>query len=382
MDEGAFEKLTEQNVVRQNELDRRDKATDLKQVKTSRRINVILILLFMVVFGVAALWPITSGDVSNNPHEFSSEQNIIDRNNPEHPAAWDKEDNKLMGSKIWDGNDQFSGSFQRDLILPGIPIDVEGVTTIPVEVRLISYRQDGADTGFRLGLFTSSCAEKPLSGQTWNDLSDRYRYSSVTPMLIGMDVVVDFEVPAGKYCLVFEYETPPENSGFRATIDAEVTAHWNQPIFAPLAGIMGVMAIFAGIGAHKASKAWKAVAQPSKPDRQSTEEEVLEQAEEERGALSEFGDTPEGGMPGVADSSPPTTAETTPVEETTPSPETSGLPVAEVPVVEQPPAEVQEPVVEQQPATEPEYTDDELRAFGWSDEQIEWQRQTEAMQKE
>ena len=39
---------------------------------------------------------------------------------------------------------------------------------------------------------------------------------------------------------------------------------------------------------HKAGKAWKAVAQPDKPDRQTTEEEVLEQAEEERTQLNEL----------------------------------------------------------------------------------------------
>jgi hypothetical protein len=198
-------------------------------------------------------------------------------------------------------------------------------------------------------------------------------------MLIGMEVVVEFEVPPGKYCLVFAYETQPENPGFRATIDAEVTSHWNQPIFAPLSGLMGLMAIFAGIGAHKAGKAWKAVAQPSKPDRQSTEEEVLEQADEERGAMSESSDAPEEEMPEDADSSLPAEVETTSVEETTHTPEISEPPVVEESVTEQPPAEVQEPVPEQQPVAEPEYTDDELRAFGWTEEQIEWQRQTEAM---
>ena len=354
MDEGAFENLAEQNVARQKELDRREKAVELKAAKNNKRNNVILVLLFMVVFGVAALWPITYGDVSNNPHEFSTEQNIIDRNNPEHPAAWDKDDRELMESKIWDGSSEFSGSFQRDLVLPGIPLDVEGVTTIPIEVRLVSYRMDGSDTGFRLALYTSTCDQ--MMGKSMDTLSDRYRFSSVTPMLIGTEVTVEFEVPPGKYCLVFAYETPPENPGFRATIDAEVTAHWNQPIFAPLSGLMGLFAIFAAIGAHKAGKAWKAVTQPDKPDRQTTEEEVIEQAEEERGAMSEPND--------VANE----------VEDSTET-------VTESTIEEQPPA-AEEPVVEQQaPAPEPEYTDEELRAFGWSEEQIEWQRQTEAMQK-
>jgi len=368
MEDGAFDNLTEQNVVRQKELDRRDKATDLKQLKNNKRNNVILILLFMVVFGVAALWPITYGDVSNNPHEFSTEQNIMERNDPNHPAAWDKDDEKLMDAKIWDGSDEFTGQFDFDLALPGIPLDIEGVTTVPVEVRLVSYRQDGADTGFRIALYTSTCGE--VMGKPMDDLSDRYRYSSITPMLIGTEVTVEFEVPPGKYCLIFRYDNPPEDSGFRATIDAEVTAHWNQPIFAPLSGLMGFMAIFAGIGAHKAGKAWKSVAQPDKPDRQSTEEEVLEQAEEERGAMSETADAVDEDLTDDADSSPPTEVGTTTEDETAPTPE-----VSEPPVVEEPVEEPAEPA-------EPEYTDDELRAFGWSDEQIEWQRQSEAMQKE
>ena len=125
-----------------------------------------------------------------------------------------------------------------------------------------------------------------------------------------------------------------------------------------------------GIGAHKAGKAWKSVAQPDKPDRQSTEEEVLEQAEEERGAMSETADAVDEDLTDDADSSPPTEVGTTTEDETAPTPE-----VSEPPVVE-------EAVEEEAASAEPEYTDDELRAFGWSDEQIEWQRQSEAMQKE
>ena len=278
-----------------------------------------------------------------------------------------------MESKIWDGNSEFSGSFQRDLILPGLPLDVDGVTTIPVEVRLVSYRLDGSDTGFRIALFTSTCDE--MMGKSMDTLSDRYRYSSVTPMLIGTEVTVEFEVPPGRYCLVFAYETPPSTPGFRATIDAEVTAHWNQPIFAPLSGIMGLLAIFASIGAHKAGKAWKAVAQPDKPDRQTTEDEVLEQAEEERGAMSESSDaeveapTEEAPTEEAPTEEAPT--EEAPIEEAP----TEEAPIEEAPTEES--AAIEETVQEQGP----EYTDDELRAFGWTEEQIQWQRQAEAMEK-
>jgi len=363
MDEGAFEKLAEQNVVRQAEIDRREKVGGLRKIKNDKRNNVILLLLLVAVFGGIALWPFSQGDVSNNPHEFSQEVDILNRNDPSHPAAWEEQDIELMSNKIWDGNDEFSGSFQHDLNLPGIPIELSGITTIPVDVKLVSYRVDGANTGFRIALFPTTC--DTMQGQTIESLPDQYKYGSITPMIIGMEVSVSFEVPAGKYCLVFEYETPPEVQGFRATIDAEVTPHWNQPICAPLAAISFILAIFAGVGAHKAGKAWKKVAQPDSPDKKSTEEEVLDQAEEERGAMSELGEPGEGGdddakLSGHADSTPQ-------VEEP--------VPTSEPQVTQEAVSEVGEPAPAQ-----PVYTDEELRALGWTDQQIEWQRQAEQMQ--
>jgi hypothetical protein len=367
MDEGAFERLSEQNVVRQAEIDRREKVVKLRKVKNSKRNNVILLLLLVVVFGGIALAPFSQGDVSNNPHEFSQEVDILNRNDPSHPAAWEQQDIELMSQKIWDGNDEFSGSFQHDLILPGIPIDMGGVTTIPVDVRLVSYRVDGANTGFRLALFPKTCND--IVGEDMDSLGDRYKHGSITPMIIGMEVIVTFEVPAGKYCLVFEYENRPEVQGFRATIDAEVTPHWNQPLCAPLAAISLILAIFAGVGAHKAGKEWKKVAQPDSPDKKSTEEEVLEQAEDERGTMSETVETSETEEGGEFES--PTSSELAPTSQIDEPVE------ATAPVVTEEPA----PVVTEEPApAQPVYTDEELRALGWTDQQIEWQRQSEQMQ--
>lgn len=359
MDDGAFEKLAEQNVVRQAEIDRREKVAELRKVKNSKRNNVILLLLLVAVFGGIALVPFSQGDVSNNPHEFSQEVDILNRNDPSHPAAWEQQDVELMSQKVWDGNDEFSGSFQHDLILPGIPIDIGGITTIPVDVRLVSYRVDGANTGFRLALFPTPCNQ--MSGQTIESLGEQYKYGSITPMIIGMEVTVSFEVPAGKYCLVFEYENPPEIQGFRATIDAEVTPHWNQPLCAPLAAISLILAIFAGVGAHKAGKAWKKVAQPDSPDKKSTEEEVLEQADEERGTMSEIEETSE--VTGLDELESPT-----PDEQLTPSSQ-----------IDESVQEAPTPEVAESAQTQPVYTDDELRALGWTDQQIEWQRQSEQM---
>ena len=379
MDEGAFERLAEQNVVRQAEIERREKVAELRKLKNSKRNNVILFLLLVTVFGGIALWPFSQGNVSNNPHEFSQEVDILNRNDPTHPAAWEQLDIELMSTKIWDGNDEFSGSFQHDLNLPGIPIDISGVTTIPVDVKLVSYRFDGANTGFRLALFPSPCNE--MYGQTIESLEDRYRHGSITPMIIGSEITISFEVPAGKYCLVFEYENPPEIQGFRATIDAEVTPRWNQPLCAPLAAISLVLAIFAGVGAHKTGKAWKKVAQPDSPAKKSTEEEVLEQAEEERGTMSEVIETTDTGEVEAMDSPTPSEQPGSTLQIDEPAqaiePEVIEAPAA----VAEPAPEVVEPapeVAEPAPAKKV-YTDDELRALGWTDQQIEWQRQSEQM---
>ncbi|HIB23190.1 MAG TPA: hypothetical protein EYO22_00550 [Candidatus Poseidoniales archaeon] len=401
MDEGAFERLAEKNVVRQAEIERREKVVVLKKLRNGKRNNVILLLLLVVVFGAIAVAPFSQGDISNNPHEFSQEVDILNRNDPTHPAAWEQLDIELMSTKIWDGNDEFSGSITHDLNIPGIPIDIAGVTTIPVDVTLVSYRVDGANTGFRLALFPSPCDE--MYGQTIESLEDRYKYGSITPMIIGSKIKISFDVPAGKYCLVFEYENPPEVQGFRATIDAEVTPRWNLPLCAPLAAISLVLAIFAGVGAHKAGKAWKKVAQPASPAKKSTEEEVLEQAEEERGTMSETLATSDTGEVDAMDSPTPSEqpSSTPQIDESiqATAPEVTEAPalvaeptpevVAPAPEVAEPAPEVAEPapevaeptpeVAEPAPA-QPVYTDEELRALGWTDQQIEWQRQSEQMQ--
>lgn len=106
MDEGAFERLAEKNVVRQAEIERREKVVVLKKLRNGKRNNVILLLLLVVVFGAIAVAPFSQGDISNNPHEFSQEVDILNRNDPTHPAAWEQLDIELMSTKIWDGNDE------------------------------------------------------------------------------------------------------------------------------------------------------------------------------------------------------------------------------------------------------------------------------------
>jgi hypothetical protein len=358
MDEGAFEKMAEQNLARQKEIDRREKSSELKELRNSNRINVVLMLLLVVVFGAVALWPVTYGNISANPHQDTAETLIIERSDPENPKAWSVGDLELMESKIWDGKGAFSGSFQYDLNIPGLPIAISGVTTIPVTVEVVSYRTDGGDTGFRIGFFEGNCLDS--QGIAIADLPDNLQYNSVESMKIGEPVEVDFNVPAGRYCIVFEYLDPPVEQGFKSTIDAEITSHFLQPLAAPIAGIFVLMSIFALVGAHKSGKAWKKVAQPERPDRKTVEDEVIEEVEEQRGGEGEVApdeeQDPDAAFPPQAVDFDDTAAETTlaPAED----------------------------VATESESSEGEYSDDELRALGWTDQQIEWHRQAENQQQQ
>jgi hypothetical protein len=372
MDDGAFARMAEQNEARQREIDRREKSVELKAARNGARINVVLMLLLVVVFGAVALWPVTYGDISANPHQDASENLIIDRSDPENPQAWSVDDLDLMERKVWDGKGQFSGSFQYDLSLPGLPIAINGVTTVPVDLELISYRVDGGDTGFRIGFFDGTCLDS--QGLSIDNLPENLRFNSVDSMNIGETVKVEFNVPAGNYCVIFEYLDPPVEQGYKATIDGEITSHFLQPMAAPIAAIFILMSIFALVGAHKTGKAWKKVAQPERPERKTTEEQVLEDADDQRGAMSEVGAQPDEEAQDPNAEFPPqpeSTAEDQPTAQGAP---TEDSPTQDAVIQDSP---TQDAVTEDATA-EVEYSDDELRALGWTDEQIGWHRQAEA----
>ena len=94
--------------------------------------------------------------------------------------------------------------------------------------------------------------------------------------------------------------------------------------------------------------------------------------------MSETGETSEDGEDDVVES---------PAEQPDSTPQMDESVQATEPQVTEEPASVAEPepVAEPAPVAEsapaqPVYTDDELRALGWTDQQIEWQRQAERMQ--
>ena len=362
--EGAFSQLAERNLARQRELDRRGQSKSLKRTRDLKRWNVVFMVCLLVIFGTFAWLPVTYGDTSDNPHDGFNEVDLEKLHNPNHPMTWQQDEIDMMDKKIWDGGDQFSGFIKHDLNLYGFPMAIDGITTVPLKITIVSYRGDGQATNYRIGMFPIEKDCSKLEGDSISGLPEDLRYVGSEPLFIEVPTTIEMNVPAGRYCFVFEYIEPVNESGYLATVDAEVQANWPRPLLAPLMLIFGILAAFGFIGAQRAGKAWKEVAQPERAAARSLEDEVLDAAEEERG------DT-DGGAPVESGES---------VDESTPS----GPPVepqAEPP--SGPPVDAPEEVAEE-PAAEPpaaettatdtvdpsQYTDEMLLGWGWSQQQI------------
>ena len=130
-----------------------------------------MVCLF-IIFGVFARLPVTYGDTSENPHSGFEEIDLQKLHNPNHPMTWQEGEVDLMDDKIWDGGDQFSGSIQHDLNLYGIPMVIDGITTIPLKITVVSYRSDGLSTDYRIGLFPNRCSQ--LLGESVSDLPENF----------------------------------------------------------------------------------------------------------------------------------------------------------------------------------------------------------------
>ena len=376
--EGAFSQLAERNLARQRELDRRGQSKSLKRTRDLKRWNVVFMVCLLVIFGTFAWLPVTYGDTSDNPHDGFNEVDLQKLHNPNHPMTWQQDEIDLMDKKIWDGGDQFSGAIQHDLNLYGFPMAIDGITTVPLKITIVSYRGDGQATNYRIGMFPQRCSL--LLGDSISDLPEDLRYVGSEPLLIEVPTTIEMNVPAGRYCFVFEYIEPVIENGWLATVDAEVQANWPRPLLAPLMLIFGILAAFGFIGAQRAGKAWKEVAQPERAAARSLEDEVLDAAEEERGDTDggpqvESGESVDEPTP----SGPPVEPQAEPPSGP-PAEPPSGPPVA---APSGPPAEAPEEVAEE-PAAEPpaaettatdtvdpsQYTDEMLLGWGWSQQQI------------
>ena len=351
-----------------------------------------MVCLF-IIFGAFAWLPVTYGDTSDNPHDGFNEVDLQKLHNTNHPMTWQQGEIDMMDKKIWDGDDQFSGAIQHDLNFYGFPMAIDGITTVPLKITMVAYREDGQSTNYRIGMFPKDCSQ--LLGDSISDLPENLRYVGSEPLLIGLEagVTIEMNVPAGRYCFVFEYIEPVNDNGWKATVDAEVQANWPRPLLSPLMLIFGILALFGFIGAQRAGKAWKEVAQPERAAARSLEDEVLDAAEEERGDTADEGsqvesgesvdETTPSGPPvepqAVPPSGPPVGAPSGPPAESPSGPPVaapSGPPVgppAEAPVeaAEEPAAEPSAETTATDTVDPSQYTDEMLLGWGWNEQQIE-----------
>mgnify|MGYP001163692253 CR=1 FL=1 len=383
-DEGAFSQLADRNLTRQRELDRREQSKSLKRNRNLKRWNVVFMVCLFIIFGVFAWLPVTYGDTSDNPHDGFAEIDLQKLHNPNHPMTWQQDEIDMMDKKIWDGDDQFSGAVQHDLNLYGFPMAIDGITTVPLKITLVSYREDGQSTNYRIGMFPERCSL--LLGDSISDLPEGLRYVGSEPLLIDVATTIELNVPAGRYCFVFEYIEPVNENGWKATVDAKVQANWPRPLLSPLILVFSILAVFGFIGAQRAGKAWKEVAQPERAAARSLEDEVLDAAEEERGDTDAEGPSTESAE--SVDESPPSGPPVEPQAEPPSGPPVaapSGPPVgASSGPPSGPPAETPVEAVEEPAAAEPtaettstdtvdssQYTDEMLHGWGWNQQQIE-----------
>lgn len=374
-DEGAFSQLAERNVARQRELDRREQSKSLKRTRNLKRWNVVFMVCLFIIFGVFAWLPVTYGDTSDNPHDGFVETDLQKLHNPQHPMTWQQDEIDMMDKKIWDGDDQFSGAIQHDLNLYGFPVEIDGITTVPLKITLVSYREDGQSTNYRLGMFPKSCSL--LLGDSISDLPDDLRYEGSEPLLIDVATTIEMNVPAGRYCFVFEYIEPVNENGWKSTVDVDIQANWPRPLLSPLILVFSILAVFGFIGAQRAGKAWKDVAQPERAAARSLEDEVLDAADEERGDTAaeetptesdeSADESPPSGPPVEPPSGPPVAVPSGPPVGAPSEPPA----VAPVEATEEPTAEPSAETTSTDTVDPSQYTDEMLIGWGWNEQQIE-----------
>ena len=130
---------------------------NLKATRTSKRMNVYLSLGILTLLFGFSFFPVSQGDISSNPHDTLSAEEVTAWMNPLSPQHWTEEvKEERAETKIWDGSDTNAGTFEQDLSL-GIwqPFNFGPLNDVQVKVTLKGYRFDGRNTSFRLGLFES-----------------------------------------------------------------------------------------------------------------------------------------------------------------------------------------------------------------------------------
>lgn len=374
---------------------REDRLEELRVRRNRSRTNVYLVLALLTVFFVFSFFPVPQGDTSSNPHIGMSQAEVTDWMDDSDGRGWSSATiQDWQESKMWDGNDPNSGAVESTVTLPGSPVHLGTVTEITVDVTLVGLREDGGSTSFRVGLFEGVCSE--LWTTDFNQ-SVAYYDGRDDLLLPGLDRTITLKVQPGTYCFYFQYmHVKPSQNGFKATIDIELKMYWPRGILLPLSGLLAIIALPMWIGTQRLGKEYKALKYPERPDRKSREQQVLDAADAERVIgmdltggenvddeyVQQFLD--QGYSHDVAAEHAAKYREHAGIEAPAASPPMMPPDQVVPEVVQTPPVEelnvqpvVETPsIVESQPAAaeEPAWTDEQLLAAGWTQEQIDAHR--------
>ena len=337
-----FDPLAEIEDARARRQDREERLESLEKKRNSARNNVYFFLALTVILGIFSFFPgPIAGDISDNPQEGMG-------NNQAEQWVRDGEDQEYR-HKIWDGSGNESSACMN-LYVPPMKIDLGAISQVRVDVTFVSYRYQGS-TDFTVGIHEGTCDE--FHPPSW-DLPDSSWYNSTEPAKAGEEVEFTLYTQPGQRSIRIEWAEPVENPGTLLTMDAEVAMYWPRLFTVPIALITFLMAGFAFIGAQKSGNAFKRLKYPEGQPEKKVEEEVLEAAESEH----------RGEQIGVPEVQSPENVET---------PDSSGPTLAQAAASpEQDDAIVEEAETETNSASA--WTDEQLIAAGWTQEQIDAMR--------
>lgn len=356
-----FDPLAEIEDARARRQDREDRLEMLENKRNRARINVYMFLALTVILGVFSFFPFTEGDNDNNPQYQTM--------GPSDAEDWYNNDgHKEYDDKLWDVS-PIESSPELNIFIPGSPIESGSLTTIRVDISVVSYRDDGnANTNFTAFIFEGKCTSSNINAQAsdLSLLSDDSWAKSDKQLAPGESVEITLYTQPGQKCIQLRWEEPIENMNSLATMDVEIDFYWPRMFTVPLGILSFMMAGFAFIGAQKMGKTFKQLKYPEGQPEKKVEEEVLEAAEaEQRGdqlgvpevTSPEDVDTPEVAGPSLAQAAA--------------SPEQDDV----VAVDSEPTMETTSP--EGQTETDnsaSSWTDEQLLSAGWTQEQIDAMR--------
>tara|TARA_B100000945_G_scaffold242560_1_gene198691 strand:- start:3412 stop:4593 length:1182 start_codon:yes stop_codon:yes gene_type:complete len=367
----SFDPIAEMEDKRNRKEKREKQLENLKSTRSSKRMNVYLSLGILTLLFGFSFFPVSQGNLSSNPHETLSAEEVTAWMDPMSPQHWTQEQiDERAESKIWDGSDFNAGSFEQELNL-GIwqPFDFGVLNDVQVKVTLKGYRFDGMNTSFNIGLFEapSGCDSLPTSEIVWNrDDSSRMTIMDSPESLAlaaGATVDVTLTVKPGRYCLIFQYVDAQDYNHpswsntqqfWKATVDSEVDMFWPRAFLLPICVLILPFFIGAVIGAQKAGSAYKKVRYPESSTK-TTEEQVMGAAEAERAMGMDLSTGSEGSDEEEIESEENTQSFTA-VSEDSQSQEENTKESAET--------------SEDSGGGASQYTDEQLLAAGWTAEQI------------